>query len=147
MITKKCIFIMILQINAKSASFGTNCNLNKGEFVWPTGLSQPRFSNQVQSGCHWRLRSFFGRKSPLFLIYILKDPPHSCDHFHAKIMVVGWCVWAELREKLIKNCNKLQFDCDAINDVTLMSHTSSESPWSEVMLQWIFWGSDHVVAL
>ena len=25
---------MILQINAKSASFGTNCNLNKGEFFY-----------------------------------------------------------------------------------------------------------------
>ena len=38
-------------------------------------------------------------------------------------------------EKLIKKLNKLQFDCDVINDVTLMSHRSSESPYSEVMTQ------------
>ena len=66
----------------------------------------------------------FGRKSALFLIYVLKDPAHSCDHFHVKIMVVGGCCVGGNNEKL----NKLQFDCDVINDVTLMSHTSSECP-------------------
>ena len=49
MITKKCIFIMILQINAKSASFGTNCNLNKGEFF--INRSEP--AKVLESGSKW----------------------------------------------------------------------------------------------
>ena len=65
----------------------------------------------------------FGRKSLLFLIYVLKDPAHSYHHFHVKIMVVGGCCVGGNNEKLIKKLNKLQFDCDVINDVTLMSHT------------------------
>ena len=50
----------------------------------------------------WRLRKFFGRKSALFLFYVLKDPPHSYDHFHVKIMVVGGCCVGGNNEKLIK---------------------------------------------
>ena len=52
-------------------------------------------------------------------------------------MVVGECFVGGNNEKLIKKriekLNKLQFDYDVIDDVTLMSHTSSESLWSEVM--------------
>ena len=66
----------------------------------------------------------FWSKIHTFLIYVLKDPPHSCGNFHVKIMVVGGCCVGGNNKKL----NKLQFDCDVINDVTLMSHTSSESP-------------------
>ena len=75
----------------------------------------------------------FWSKIRIFLIYVLKDSPHSCDHFHVKIMVVGGCCVEGNNEKMFKKLNQLQFDCDVINDLTLMGHTSSESPWSEVM--------------
>ena len=57
------------------------------------------------------------------------------DNFLVEIMVVGGCCVGGNNEKLIKKFNKLQFDCDVINDVTLMSHTSSESPWPKVLGQ------------
>ena len=50
-------------------------------------------------------------------------------------MVVGGCCVGGNNEKLIKKLNKLQLDCDVINDVTLMSHRPFESPYSEVMAQ------------
>ena len=61
-------------------------------------------------------------------------------------MVVGGCCVGWKRKKLIKKLNKLQSTFDVINDVTLMSHISNESPWSEVTVQWFFCRSDHVVA-
>ena len=57
-------------------------------------------------------------------------------------MVVGGCCVGGNNEKL----NQLQFDCDVIDDVTLMSHISSEIPLPEVIGQWFFCRSDHVVA-
>ena len=39
--------------------------------------------------------------------------------------------WAEPKKTTEKR-NKLRLLCDDINDVSLISHTSSESPWSEV---------------
>ena len=80
----------------------------------------------------WRLRSFFGRKSTYFLIWVSKDPHDSCDHFDTKIMVVGGCCVGWKRKKLIKKLNKLQSTFDVINDVTLMSHISNESQWDKV---------------
>ena len=46
-------------------------------------------------------------------------------------MVVGGCCVGGNNEKL----NQLQFDCDVIDDVTLMSHISSEIPLPEVIGQ------------
>ena len=80
-------------------------------------------------------REFFSRKVNFFLIYVSKDPQDSCDHFDTKIMVVGGCCVGWKRKKLIKKLNKLQSTFDVINDVTLMSHISNESPWSEVTVQ------------
>ena len=39
-------------------------------------------------------------------------------------MVVGGCCVEGNNEKMFKKLNQLQFDCDVINDLTLMSHTS-----------------------
>ena len=44
----------------------------------------------------------FWSKIRIFLIYVLKDSPHSCDHFHVKIMVVGGCDVEGNEDKLIK---------------------------------------------
>ena len=40
----------------------------------------------------------FWSKIRSFLIYVFKDPPCSCDHFHVKIMVVGGCCVGENNE-------------------------------------------------
>ena len=48
-----------------------------------------RASDFVGLCLYWRLREFFGRKSTFFLIYVSKDSPCSCDHFHTKLLVVG----------------------------------------------------------
>ena len=79
--------------------------------------------------------NFLVKNPHFFLIYVLKDPPYSCDHFHTKIVVVGKLCVGGNREKLMKKHNKLQFGFDVIDDVTFMSHISSESPSSEVMIQ------------
>ena len=70
-----------------------------------------------------------------FLTNVLKDPSHSCDHFYVKIMVVGGCCVGGNNELLIKKLNKLQFDCDVIDYVIIMSHTGTKSPASEIMVQ------------
>ena len=49
-------------------------------------------------------------------------------------MVVGELCVGGNREKLMKKHNKLQFGFDVIDDVTFMSHISSESPSFEVMI-------------
>ena len=41
MITKKCIILLFLHINAKSSSFGTNCNLDKGTHLISIDLVRP----------------------------------------------------------------------------------------------------------
>ena len=53
-------------------------------------------------------------------------------------MVVGGLCVGGNREKLMKKHNKLQFGFDVIDDVTFMSHISSESPSSEDMVQCFF---------
>ena len=68
------------------------------------------------------------RKVNFFLIYISKDPHDSCDHFHIKISVVGARCVGGKGKKLIKKSNKCQLTSDVIDDVTLMNHTSYESP-------------------
>ena len=68
------------------------------------------------------------RKVTFFLIYISKDPHDSGDHFNIKISVVGGRCVGEKGKKLIKKSNKCPFTSDVINDVTLMNHTSYESP-------------------
>ena len=77
---------------------------------------------------YWLLREFFGRKVTFFLIYISKDPRDSGDHFNIKISVVGGRCVGEKGKKLIKKSNKCPFTSDVIDDVTLMNHTSYESP-------------------
>ena len=65
----------------------------------------------------------FWSKSGFFLIYVLKDPHDSGDHFHTKISVVGCGCVGGKREKLIKKSKKLQLSSDVVDDVTLMNHT------------------------
>ena len=56
----------------------------------------------------------FWSKIDTFKIFVLKDPPCSCDHFHVKIMVVSErCVGGNFK-KLIKHCKKLQYGFDVI---------------------------------
>ena len=89
------------------------------------------FSNQPFSWYRWGqwlLREFFGRKVTFFLIYISKDPHDSGDHFNIKISVVGARCVGGKGKKLIKKSNKCQLTSDVIDDVTLMNHTSYESP-------------------
>ena len=76
----------------------------------------------------WLLREFFGRKVTFFLIYISKDPHDSGDHFNIKISVVGARCVGGKGKKLIKKSNKCHLTRDVIDDVTLMNHTSYESP-------------------
>ena len=42
-------------------------------------------------------------------------------------MVVGGCYVGGNNENLIKKLNQSQFDCDVINDVTLLSHLKAPS--------------------
>ena len=98
-------------------------------------------------GLNWRLREFFGRKSTFFLIYVSKDSPCSCDHFHTKLLVVGWHLRRRNPKKHPKKRNQCHLFCGVINDVSLMSHISSESPWSEVWHSRQTKFGDHVVAL
>ena len=49
--------------------------------------------------------------------------------------------------KTSENRNKLHLFCEVINDVSLMSHTSSESPWSKISEFQQTKCGDHVVAL
>ena len=85
-----------------------------------------------------KIRTFFNLCS-ISSALVLRS--FSCQNYGRRLMCVGGNAW-----KLIKNCNKLQFVCDVIDDVTFISHTSFESPLSEVLLQWFFWRSDDVVA-
>ena len=54
--------------------------------------------------------------------------------------------WAEV-EKTTENGNILYFVCDVINDVSLISYTLSESPWSEICYTRLTKCGDYVVAL
>ena len=75
----------------------------------------------------------FRSKINIFVIYVSKDSPCSCDHFHTKLFVVGWHLRRRNPKKHPKKRNQCHLFCGVINDVSLMSHISSESPWSEVL--------------
>ena len=102
-------------------------------FVFMTILlySHCQRQNRIYQYRYWRLREFFGRKPTFFLICVSKDSPCSCDHFHTKLFVVGGRLRRRNRRKQPKR-NQSHLICDVINDVSLISHTSSDSPWSEL---------------
>ena len=64
-----------------------------------------------------RLREFFGRKSTFFLIYVSKDSPCSCDHFHTKLLVVGWRLRRRNPRKQQKNA--IIYICFVTSSMTL----------------------------
>ena len=68
----------------------------------------------------------FWAKINIFLIYIPKDSPCSCDHFHTKLFVVGGRLRRRNRRKLPKKRNQSHLFCDVINDVSLMSRNLYE---------------------
>ena len=67
----------------------------------------------------------FWSKINIFFIYVHKDSPCSCDH--TKLMVVGGRLHRRNLEKQLKKRNQSHLFCDVIDDVSPMSHASSES--------------------
>ena len=89
----------------------------------------------------------FWSKINIFLIYVPKDSPCSCDHFHTNFLVVGSHLRRRNPEKYQKKRKQSDLCCGVINDVSLMNHISSKSTWSEVRQVWQTKCGDHVVAL
>ena len=89
----------------------------------------------------------FWSKIRIFLIYVLKDSPHSCDHFHVKIMVVGGCDVEGNEDKLIKITQQktIRLWCHQWPHINGSYIIWKSLVWSYVRV--IFWGSGHVVAL
>ena len=104
----------------------------------------------IQSRLRWREMAtsiIFWSKIPTFfnLCFIrsaLLLRSFSCQNYGRRWTCVGGN-----GEKLIKNGDKLQFVYDVILWVSLMSHTSFESPQSEVCYIKFLKCGDHVVAL
>jgi len=91
--------------------------------------------------------TIFRSKINIFLIYVPKDSPCSCDYFHTNFLVVGSHLRRRNPEKHQKKRKQSHLCCGVINDVSLMNHISSKSHWSEVRQLWQTKCGDHVVAL
>ena len=74
--------------------------------------------------------------------FFLVENPHFLDLCIKQFTVFVWSFWwwgrgqrwtdSEEKSKNTKNFNKLQFDCDVIDDVIIMSHTGNDSSSPEV---------------
>ena len=81
------------------------------------------------------------------LICVFELTYDSYASFPYKNSVVGARCVGGKGKKLTKKSNKCQLTSDLVDDVTLMDHTSYESPWSEVCYSELSKSGDHVVAL